>query len=503
MGIPSFYRQVCRRFPRIVSSVITQAQWLCLDFNCAMYHVLRSQPPWSPETGALWERGFCKAIGDYMEEIVRIGRPSHGVYISCDGVVCAAKRRQQRLRRFKGPWFSAATSFVEGNEGNEGKKGTSSPSWDQNALTPGSAFMAMLGVTLKEAGAALAARTGLAVVVSTTSEPGEGEHKLLAHMRLLKPATCMIYGLDADLILLSMLLHQETGAAVSLLREAQEFEKTTSTTTPEWRTLNVPGLAAALGLSTLQIPSFVAAMSLLGNDFLPRSLTRTVRDDGIPALISALPSLIAEDGSLRLASLLALIEGWAATEEADMLATVKKALRERDRHYPTDLERWTATPALRCGIAALLDSTGRLCNNWQELYRSWCHSNVADYVSGLAWVWDYYRGRPVDQGWFFEPHLPPLWSDIAAYLASATAVKPPPLLYPEPLPEWLHLLAVLPADSVERLLPPEKARLMNEAPWYWPPRWSLFDIGRSQMWECEPVLPIPSDATLRKLMGAL
>lgn len=465
-----------------------------------MYHVLRSQPPWSPETGAIWERGFCKAIGEYMEEIVRIGRPSHGVYISCDGVVCAAKRRQQRLRRFKGPWFSAATSFVEGN------KGSSTQSWDQNALTPGSAFMAMLGITLKEAGAALAARSGLAVVVSTTSEPGEGEHKLLAHMRLLKPASCMIYGLDADLILLSMLLHQETGAAVSLLREAQEFEKATSTTNPEWRTLNVPGLAQALGLSTPQIPSFVAAMSLLGNDFLPRSLTRTVRDDGIPTLISALPSLIATDGSLRLEGFRSLVEGWAATEEADMLATVKKALRERDRHYPTDLERWAATPALRCGIAALLDTTSyRLRPDWRDIYRSWSHSNAANYCAGLAWTWDYYRGCPVDQGWSFEPHLPPLWSDIAAYLATATAtataVKPPPILYPEPLPEWLHLLAVLPADSVERLLPSEKARLMNEVPWYWPTRWSLFDIGRSQMWECEPVLPILSDSVLRNFMG--
>jgi 5'-3' exonuclease len=457
-----------------------------------MYHVLRTQPPWSSEISASWEHAFCLAIADYMEEIVRVGKPTHGVYISCDGVVCAAKRRQQRLRRFKGPWFSAATALVEG-------KGASGPSWDQNALTPGSAFMAMLGVTLKEAGAALAARSGLAVVVSTTSEPGEGEHKLLAHMRVLRPASCMIYGLDADLILLSMLLHQETGAAVSLLREAQEFEKGAGASGPEWRTLNVPGLAAALGLSTLQIPSFVAAMSLLGNDFLPRSLTRTVRDDGIPALISSLSSFVADDGSLCITGFRALIDGWAATEEADMLATIKKALRDRDRYYPTDVDRWNATPALRCGIAALLDSTGHLLDNWRDLYRSFSHSKVGDYCAGLAWTWDYYKGRPVDQGWFFESHLPPLWSDIAAYLATVTELKPPPLFYPEPLPEWLHLLAVLPAASVERLLP-EKARLMNEVPWYWPTRWSLFDIGRSQMWECEPVLPIPSDATLRKLL---
>ena len=470
-----------------------------------MYHVLRSQPPFpSLEAEAdIWERAFCTAIAAYMEEIVRIARPTHGLYISCDGVVCAAKRRQQRLRRFKGPWFSAAAAAIEGSKGKESK----GPSWDQNALTPGSAFMATLGSVLKAAGAALAARTGLVVLVSTTAEPGEGEHKLLAHMRLLKPATCMIYGLDADLILLSMLLHQETGATVSLLREAQEFEKDVLGV-DEWRTLDVPGLVVAMGLSTVQIPSFVAAMTLLGNDFLPRSLTRTVRDDGIPTIIAALSScgsLIAEDGSLCIDSVRALLNAWAATEEADMLATVKKAMRDRGRHYPTDVERWQATPAIRCGIAALLDTSSvhlRLRADWRSVYRSWisAHASVADYVSGLAWVWDYYRGRPVDQGWFFEPHLPPLWSDVVAYLATATAVKPPPLLYPDPLPEWLHLLAVLPADSVERLLPPEKARLMNEAPWYWPTRWSLFDIGRSQMWECEPVLPIPSDAVLRKFV---
>ena len=361
--------------------------------------------------------------------------------------------------------------------------------------------MATLGVFLKEAGAALAARSGLTVVVSTTSEPGEGEHKLLAHMRLLRPGSCMIYGLDADLILLSMLLHQETGAAVSLLREAQEFEKE-ALGSIEWRALDVPGLIQAMGLSTVQIPSFVAAMSMLGNDFLPRSLTRTVRDDGIPTLIGALDScgsLIAEDGSLCIAALLTLLQRWAATEEADMLATVKKAIRDRDRHYPTDVERWQATPAIRCGLAALLETSGRLRDDWRSVYRSFSHMDPANYCAGLAWIWDYYRGRSVDQGWFFEPHLPPLWSDLVAYLSTATALQPPQLLYPEPLPEWLHLLAVLPAASIERLIP-ERARLMNEVPWYWPTRWSLFDIGRSQMWECEPVLPIPSDAVLRKFM---
>ena len=506
MGIPSFYRQICRRFPRIVTGVSVGqkgSEWLCLDFNCAMYHVLRSQSPWTPEGGATWERNFCMAIAAYMNQIVAVGAPSRGVYISCDGVVCAAKRRQQRLRRFKGPWFSAATAEVEGKAT---AKLAAAPSWDQNALTPGSAFMGLLGRILQAEGAALATRTGLTVVVSTTGSPGEGEHKLLGHMRYVKPSSCMIYGLDADLILLAMLLHQETGARVELLREAQEFETkgSASSSDVQWKLLHVVELVTALGLTTASIPSFVAGMSLLGNDFLPRSLTRTVRDNGIPQLITSLTAwgpLVAADGSLSKAGLRKLVGCWAAYEEDDMTYAVKAAIKAQGRYYPTDLEKWAATPAVRCGIAALFDpATDALKVGWRDIYRSWCRQDVAGYCAGFAWVWDYYKGRPVDQGWFFEPHLPPLWCDIAAYLDSASplVLGPPPIVYPTPLPEWLHLFAVLPAESIERLLP-EHAALMIEIPWYWPTRWSLFDIGRTQMWECEAVLPIPSDAVLRAL----
>jgi 5'-3' exonuclease len=318
----------------------------------------------------------------------------------------------------------------------------------------------------------------------------------------------MIYGLDADLILLAMLLHQETGTRVDLLREAQEFEikgpSSSSSSGLQWKLLHVVELVTALGLTATSIPSFVAGMSLLGNDFLPRSLTRTVRDDGIPQLIASLSvsgSLVAADGSLSKVGLKTLVQGWAAHEEDDMTDAVRSALKAQSRYYPTDAERWAATPALRCGIAALFDpATDALKVGWRDIYRSWCRQDVAGYCAGFAWVWDYYKGRPVDQGWFFEPHLPPLWCDIAAFLdsPSSSSLASPPIVYPTPLPEWLHLFAVLPAESIERLLP-EHAALMEEIPWYWPTRWSLFDIGRTQMWECEAVLPIPSDAVLRAL----
>jgi 5'-3' exonuclease len=509
MGIPSFYRHLCRKYPKIIGTGTgSKTKWLCLDFNCAMYFVLRQMRPFDATAPHAWEEEFCEAIAAYMREIVAVAAPTVGVYVSCDGVVCAAKRRQQRLRRFKGPWLSAAeravTEVVAATE-------TETESWDQNALTPGSAFMARLGAHLITAGAALSKKTGLQVVVSTTAEPGEGEHKLMAHMRRVRPESCTIYGLDADLILLAMLLTVDTGGAVNLLREAQEFEGRGA----GWRTLDIGALVSALGLTgSPQIRDFVAAMTLLGNDFLPRSLTRTVRDDGIPQLLATLRSLwaagrtLVDERGIRREALLAILGTWAATEEADMLTAIQNAQRAAttpaSAATPTEtaLKEWQAGPARWCSVARLLGPKETLASRWRDVYRGAWHAGAPSaYIAGLAWTWDYYSGRPVCQGWSFDEHLPPLWSDVSAYLKeiSVDRIAAPPIVWPTSLPEWVHLLSVLPVASVERLLPLARRQLVKERPWYWPASWSLFDIGRSLMWECEAVIPQIPESVLRSL----
>ena len=517
MGIPSFYRHLCKRFPKLITKGVgSKPEWLCLDFNCAMYFVLRTMRPFDAEKKGKWETELCDGIAKYMGELIELEGPTKGAYISCDGAVCAAKRRQQRLRRFKGPWAAAMEAQVTGRPLASGP----GSGWDQNALTPGSAFMAQLGETLTAAGRGLQTKLGIPVTVSTTKEAGEGEHKLMAHMRLVKPVSCTIYGLDADLILLAMLLGVDTGANVRLMREAQEFEGSGSGSDSGsgWRSLDVSGLAAAMipAVSSEKIRDFVATMTLLGNDFLPRSLTHTVRDDGIPGLIATLqrdvwtPGLriVGEDGALQRQGLLAVLQVWAANEERDLVVAALSA-RKASRYPPgiganpeeTALKEWNAQPARWASICKILDThdQNRLARGWRGIYESWHPGSAAAYVQGVAWVWDYYSGRVVDQGWYFDEHLPPRWETVVAFLlgAKATAVPPPPVTYPTPLPDWLHLLAVLPAESVERLLPAKVARLMGTAPWYWPSSWSIFDVGKTQLWECEPVIPIIPETVLR------
>jgi 5'-3' exonuclease len=436
-----------------------------------------------------------------MGELSDLAAPTKGIFVSCDGAVCAAKRRQQRLRRFKGPWATAMEARFTGVVKEEG--------WDQNALTPGSAFMAQLGDVLVAAGASLEKRLGVPVTVSTTKEAGEGEHKLMAHMRLVKPVSCTIYGLDADLILLAMMLGVDTGADVRLMREAQEFESGSG----GWRSLGINALVSAIisPCSKDRIRDFICAMSLLGNDFLPRSLTHTVRDDGIPTLIATLEKrvwsvglrLVDAEGKVSRAGLIALLEPWAESEERDLVVAGINGRKAASRHSSTPQEEWNNTPARWASVGRILDSRDatKLMKGWRGLYQGWKPGHPENYVRGIAWVWDYYSGKPVDQGWMFDQHLPPLWSDVVTHLRQnyGPVVAAPPLIYKEPLPDWLHLLAVLPAASVNRLMPPPRQRLMARMPWYWPDSWSVFDVGKTQMWECEPMIPMIPEYELRKL----
>ena len=483
MGIPSFYRQLCKRFPKLITSRIVpnKTEWLGLDFNCAMYHVLKTYQtdhPFVFEQQDVWENGFCKAIVAYLNTIIILIKPTRGVYVACDGVVCAAKRKQQRLRRFKNQIVSNET-------------------WDQNAITPGTVFMKRFGCMLLSDCVEIGARLNLEIHVSTPAEPGEGEHKLLRFFRSRMPKSCVIYGLDADLILLSLLLHVDCNTEIRLLRESQEFEATAIA--GEWRTLDIISLGLLMMGNTDnkgKTRDFVAAMSLLGNDFLPRSLTRTVRDDGISQLLHDLDTscwskgcwiIDPINGMVSKNGLISLLHIWKTTEQHDVNNVARSASQSRNR---------VAHSVERNVEITKLDNPG----TYRKVYADWNPGTPQKYLQGFAWVWDYYSGRPVDQSWYFDEHLPPLWSDVhtTLFLSDVHTVEPPQIIYSDPLPDKIHLLAVLPMSSLTRLLNPSMKFLHDVGVWYWPTSWSVFTVGRVQSWEFEPIIPQIPESVLRK-----
>ena len=192
----------------------------------------------------------------------------------------------------------------------------------------------------------------------------------------------------------------------------------------------------------------------------------------------------------------------AAAKDAERAATRPAGIA--DSPAETALREWSAQPARWAALTRLLVNKAdpeTAVGTRRAIYAQWHPGSAANYCAGVAWVWDYYSGRAVDQGWVFDEHLPPLWCDVAMWLRSrdGRVVAAPAIEYPTPLPDWLHLLAVLPMDSLRRLLPAEKQTLAVTHPWYWPTSWSLFDVGRTQMWECEAMIPLIPERVLRSV----
>jgi 5'-3' exoribonuclease 1 len=153
-----------------------------------------AKPYEGEETRIEWENNLIREVYQYCKKIVSLVNPTEQVFVGVDGVVPMAKMRQQRLRRFKSHWTAAEERRIGKSEGG--------PRWDTNAITPGTAFMERLGEALQSLRG-----NNIKWIISAADEPGEGEHKVMKAMREIdkNKSTHIIYGLDADLILLSLL----------------------------------------------------------------------------------------------------------------------------------------------------------------------------------------------------------------------------------------------------------------------------------------------------------
>ena len=182
MGIPSYYKKLCSTVNGLKSTCSKEIDWFFMDFNCLIYHCLHHATIYD---GSIeWEAQFIECIVMYCRKVIQQVAPKKGVYIAIDGVVPMAKMRQQRLRRFKSVWLKQNTV-----------------GWDTNAITPGTLFMGKLRYRLEKM-----VEEHTTWQFSSSDEPGEGEHKIIAEWRKgIYSGNFAIYGLDADLIVLSML----------------------------------------------------------------------------------------------------------------------------------------------------------------------------------------------------------------------------------------------------------------------------------------------------------
>ena len=498
MGIPSYYKRLIDRFPKLVQRGKTISDALLMDFNCLIYQCVRSDslPVYTADSRDEWEKALIEAVKKYTVKVwEEAGRPPK-VLIAVDGVVPMAKIRQQRLRRFKSRWMAAKEVELGVRKGEV---------WDTNAITPGTEFMEKLGTGLR----VLAAARGW--TVSCAAEPGEGEQKVMAWVRAtdLAGKSVVVYGLDADLIVLSLLAitRQQVGSW-KLLRELTEFQGGKADT---FATLDIKELLKLLIPDAMTpaeyIMEYVCGMSFLGNDFLPHSLSVKMREGGHELLCRTLSDLhkdgkrLVVNEKVNLETVSALVSMWSKDEEAWIAENFAHKYKMRAPQPRNERER-LMSPLDRLPLewaeeSAIWSQRGMLAG-WEGIYQNkWLHGagpeqTVREYVRGLQWILDYYLGKPVSFSWYFPWNVPPLWSDLKMEI---TAIEANPVTAPVAPQEQLAM--VLPMDSWWLVRDSRLRALPGKLPAYWPKKFGFFSVGRRWMWECEAEVPILTATRLR------
>jgi 5'-3' exonuclease len=227
MGIPSYFSHVVRRHRQIIkllnnkSNTIDKSsptiENLYLDSNSMIYDALRVVE--NQDTCDFEER-LIKAVHEKIHFYIRKICPTKIVFITFDGVAPMAKLNQQRTRRYKTWYLSELKNKVMSQESQQSK-------WNTSAITPGTSFMEKLSKSIRSIASPSASARPF-IMISTSEKVGEGEHKIFEYIRANpeyhKDTTTVIYGLDADLIMLS-LNHIQYTKQLYLHRETPEFIK--------------------------------------------------------------------------------------------------------------------------------------------------------------------------------------------------------------------------------------------------------------------------------------
>jgi 5'-3' exoribonuclease 2 len=329
------------------------------------------------------EEEMMMAIFKYTDRVVNMVRPRKLLMIAIDGVAPRAKMNQQRSRRFRSAQEAKEkeedkTELLKmlKSQGGRIEEPEIKKAWDSNEITPGTPFMDILAASLRYWIAYKLntdpAWAKMKVIISDSTVPGEGEHKIMEFIRSQRsspehdPNTRhVIYGLDADLIMLGLGTHEPhfrvlredvfaqdskprlcrlCGQAGHEARECTgeakvkdgEFdEKDSAAPLKPFIWLHVSVLREYLA-AELYVPSqpfrfdleraiddWVFMCFFVGNDFLPHLPSLEIRENGIDTLIAIwrdnipyMGGYLTKDGHVDLERAQFILEGLAKQEDA-------------------------------------------------------------------------------------------------------------------------------------------------------------------------------------------
>ena len=313
MGVPKFFRWLAERYPLLqqqcAGSALPDIDNLYLDMNGVIHNC--SHGAGTDVNTRMSEDEMMSKVFAYLDHLFRMTRPNKLLYMAIDGVAPRAKMNQQRSRRFR--------SAQEAERAREEARAKGEPEpegepFDSNCITPGTEFMQRLTehlkfyVRKKQTEDPLWAK--VTVILSGHEVRGEGEHKIMEHIRWARTQpgwtpnqTHCLYGLDADLIMLALVTHEPH---FCLLREVVKFgggekgqpsrEILSNPSDDGFILLHIGLLREYLDLEFREknlpfgynlervIDDFILLCMMVGNDFLPALPTLNIAEGALNTL---------------------------------------------------------------------------------------------------------------------------------------------------------------------------------------------------------------------------
>lgn len=479
MGIPRFFGYIINHFDNIISSLIdVKIDMLYFDFNCLIHPIANSIIEKNLDK---YEQVILKEIYKYTKKIISLINPKT-VYIAVDGVVPMAKVIQQRKRRYR--------AVIDASYRNKIKTKHNVPineEWSSNCISVATKFMETLHkyllINLK--------KIDCEIIYSSYHTPNEGEHKIIHHIKQNTYKNVLIYGLDADLILLSMTI---TNSNVYLLREGN-----TVNSKDEFIYVNINNFKHAiyefisertdLKLNVKRVVNdFIFFCSFLGNDFLPPVLS--IAEKGIEKLLETYSHIITICKTYLINAEILKINS------VFLIEFINKLNKQCKFHIKRNTRKCFESDSYKRDIWMLdnlkIFDIDVITTDHEKWFRDYYFKDVEmesvcfEYLRGLEFILGYYFNDVPSWQWFYKYDVAPLLSDLLEFIDSYTFNKK--FKQSEPITPFIQLLLTIPPKH-KYMLPIKYQKIMDDNVDLFPIEYKLDMINKFMFYECEPILP--------------
>jgi 5'-3' exonuclease len=351
-------------------------------------------------------------------------------FLAFDGVAPVAKMDQQKTRRYKSCY--------------EKKYKEIESVWETSAITPGTLFMKKLERALREV------YDKNKNIHLAFSDPGEGEHKIFDYIRNhgVLSGNTIIYGLDSDLIMLS-LQNSDYCEQLFLYREMPEFiESLDNSLKPnEMYMINIELFKTYLAFylnnektpvnkndEMCRIRDYIFICFLLGNDFLPHFPCINLRRNGIDFVmesyvyaVSNCRSYIINNDVINWKVFRKMIIEMAKHEHSYLKDEYDTKNKQSKRYFPQNTQEekdtWFSHQPLIYREKECYIDPESMC--WQGRYyyalfdlenEDQIKNICMNYLEGMEWTYKYYSKGCVNWRWHYKYNYPPLLEDLQKHI---------------------------------------------------------------------------------------